>query len=97
MIHNIHHLHCGTMCPACAPLVSQTGLQAHIICHCLLLETDRGLVLIDTGLGMQDLLHTKARLGNMIARFGKIENNLAISLREDLSLKERERERERES
>ncbi|PWB14253.1 MBL fold metallo-hydrolase [Acinetobacter sp. AM] len=79
MIHNIHHLHCGTMCPVCGPLFGQKGLHAHVICHCLLLETDRGLVLIDTGLGMQDLLHTKARLGNMIARFGKIENNLELT------------------
>lgn len=79
MIHNIHHLHCGTMCPACAPLVSQTGLQAHIICHCLLLETDRGLVLIDTGLGLQDYLHTQQRLGRLIHQFGKIEINIQLS------------------
>ena len=81
MIHNIHHLHCGTMCPACAPLVSQTGLQAHIICHCLLLETDRGLVLIDTGLGLQDYLHTQQRLGRLIHQFGKIEINIQINLK----------------
>ena len=79
MIHNIHHLHCGTMCPACAPLVSQTGLQAHIICQCLLLETDRGLVLIDTGLGLQDYLHTQQRLGRLIHQFGKIEINIQLS------------------
>lgn len=79
MIYNIHHLHCGTMCPACAPLVSQTGLQAHIICHCLLLETDRGLVLIDTGLGLQDYLHTQQRLGRLIHQFGKIEINIQLS------------------
>ncbi|RKG34353.1 MBL fold metallo-hydrolase [Acinetobacter guerrae] len=75
MIHKIHHLHCGTMCPACAPLVSQKGIQAHFICHCLLLETDRGLVLIDTGLGLQDYLHTRQRLGALMYRLGKIEIN----------------------
>ncbi|MBJ9984310.1 MBL fold metallo-hydrolase [Acinetobacter sp. S40] len=79
MIYKIHHLHCGTMCPACAPLVSQKGLKAHIICHCLLLETDRGLVLIDTGLGLQDYLHPQQRLGTLLHKFGKIENNPKLS------------------
>ncbi|MCV9925973.1 MBL fold metallo-hydrolase, partial [Acinetobacter baumannii] len=53
MIYNIHHLHCGTMCPVCAPLFGQKGFQAKVVCHCLLVETDQGLVLIDTGLGIQ--------------------------------------------
>ena len=56
MIYNIHHLHCGTMCPVCAPLFGQKGFQAKVVCHCLLVETDQGLVLIDTGLGIQDYL-----------------------------------------
>lgn len=67
------------MCPVCGPLFGQKGLHAQVICHCLLLETDRGLVLIDTGLGIQDHLQTKARLGSMIARLGKIENNLELT------------------
>jgi glyoxylase-like metal-dependent hydrolase (beta-lactamase superfamily II) len=54
----VHHLNCGTLCP----LVSPSGLSLlpattpSAICHCLLIETPRaGLVLVDTGLGLQDV------------------------------------------
>lgn len=40
----VHHLNCGTIKTPGAPMV----------CHVLLLETDRGLVLIDTGFGLLD-------------------------------------------
>ena len=79
MIYKIHHLHCGTMCPICAPLFGQKGLKAEIICHCLLLETDKGLVLVDTGLGMQDHLHTRTRLGAAISRFGAIVSDIQLT------------------
>lgn len=79
MIHNIHHLHCGTMCPVCGPLFGQSSLMAHVVCHCLLLETDQGLVLVDSGLGMQDYLHTAQRLGRLTMRIGRIETNLELS------------------
>ena len=39
MIYNIHHLHCGTLCPLCGPLFGQRGMHAQVICHCLLLES----------------------------------------------------------
>ncbi|WP_161477697.1 MBL fold metallo-hydrolase [Herbidospora solisilvae] len=39
----VHHLNCGTMRPA-------GGFT--IVCHCLLLETPRGLCLVDTGFGI---------------------------------------------
>lgn len=42
----IHHLNCGTLAPPFPPV------QAVI--YCLLLETDHGLVLIDSGLGRRD-------------------------------------------
>lgn len=79
MIYKVHHLHCGTMCPVCAPLFGQKGLKAEVICHCLLVETDQGLVLIDTGLGMQDYLHPKQRLGSIVAKFGTIQNDLNLT------------------
>jgi glyoxylase-like metal-dependent hydrolase (beta-lactamase superfamily II) len=41
----IHHLNCGSMRPPTAP---------EIVCHVLLLETDDGLVLVDSGLGRAD-------------------------------------------
>jgi glyoxylase-like metal-dependent hydrolase (beta-lactamase superfamily II) len=54
----IHHLSCGTMCPfggwlwdGCSPVLS----PAKIVCHCLLIETEAGLVLVDTGFGSRDV------------------------------------------
>ncbi|MBW8481696.1 MBL fold metallo-hydrolase [Actinomadura parmotrematis] len=53
-----HHLNCGTLCPPGGRLVDGTGgvlAFARNVCHCLLLETDDGLVLVDTGLGLDDV------------------------------------------
>lgn len=76
MIKKIHHLHCGTLCPLCAPLFAQKGMYAQLVCHCLLLETEQGLVLIDTGFGMQDYLQTETRLGKLIARTSNIQSTM---------------------
>jgi glyoxylase-like metal-dependent hydrolase (beta-lactamase superfamily II) len=54
----IHHLNCGSMCPASRRLVQGEGSwlePADICCHCLLLETDAGLVLVDSGIASRDL------------------------------------------
>jgi glyoxylase-like metal-dependent hydrolase (beta-lactamase superfamily II) len=53
----IHHLSCGTLCPRGARLVSGEGglrERAWLVCHCLLIEGAEGLVLIDTGFGLDD-------------------------------------------
>lgn len=49
----VHDLNCGTMRPPTAPLV----------CHVLLVETDNGLVLVDTGFGSDDIADPARRLG----------------------------------
>lgn len=54
----IHHLNCGTLCPACKRLINGTGSffeRGKMICHCLLIETSQGLVLVDTGFGSVDV------------------------------------------
>ena len=54
----IHHLNCGTFCPSCQRLLQGSGgwLQAaQMCCHCLVIETEDGLILVDTGLGVQDV------------------------------------------
>lgn len=56
----IHHLNCGTDCPVGGALFDgcSSGLLGHIVCHCLLIETDaHGLVLVDTGYGLKDVDH----------------------------------------
>jgi glyoxylase-like metal-dependent hydrolase (beta-lactamase superfamily II) len=54
----IHHLSCGTMCPFGGRLWdghSPVLGVAEIVCHCLLVETEAGLVLVDTGFGTRDV------------------------------------------
>lgn len=62
----VHHLNCGTMCPACARLINGHGgwlEPAQMVCHVLLIETPKdGLVLVDTGIGALDVA-TPTRLG----------------------------------
>jgi glyoxylase-like metal-dependent hydrolase (beta-lactamase superfamily II) len=63
----IHHLGCGTMCPRGARLVTGRGgllEEARLVCHCLLIEGAEGLVLIDTGFGMDDV-RTPRQLGRV--------------------------------
>lgn len=61
----IHHLNCGTMRPFGGRLVDgkagflRTGTM---VCHCLLVETDDGLVLVDSGLGTDDVTNPKGSL-----------------------------------
>jgi glyoxylase-like metal-dependent hydrolase (beta-lactamase superfamily II) len=53
----IHHLNCGTLCPNGARTVNGSGgwlEPARIVCHCLLIESGDGLVLVDTGFGVED-------------------------------------------
>ncbi|QIO05139.1 MBL fold metallo-hydrolase [Acinetobacter shaoyimingii] len=79
MIYNIHHLHCGSLSPFWAPFFGQKGLVAELVCHCLLLETDQGLVLVDTGIGIQDYLHPRKRLGTLLTKLGTIQQKLSLS------------------
>lgn len=68
----VHHLNCGTMCPTGGRFLDGRsgglGSQAKLICHVLLVETERdGLVLVDSGLGLEDVRHTNRRLGRSFA------------------------------
>ncbi|QRN97922.1 MBL fold metallo-hydrolase [Archangium violaceum] len=50
----IHHLNGATMCiPASGLVLGHAG--ARMVCHCLLIETNAGLVLVDTALGLEDI------------------------------------------
>ena len=62
----IHHMNCGTMCPVCKRLINGSGGfldRATMVCHCLLVESDQGLILVDTGIGTDDVVNPKKRLG----------------------------------
>lgn len=60
----IHHLNCISTCPVGGALMDgrTLGLRGRLTCHCLLLETDSGLVLVDTGLGLRDVSMARKRL-----------------------------------
>lgn len=79
----IHHLNCISTCPlggrlmdGFTPSVFERGRLA---CHCLLLETARGLVLVDTGLGLQDVRDPRSRLAAFFLSL------LSPDLREDMT------------
>ena len=55
----IHHLNCATMRPL--------GVQ-EMVTHCLLTETESGLVLVDAGYGTDDIDRTRERLGSLLPR-----------------------------
>jgi glyoxylase-like metal-dependent hydrolase (beta-lactamase superfamily II) len=66
----VHHFAAGTLCPRVGRLITGTGGlfdEARMICHCLLVESDAGLILVDTGLGTADLADPRARLGKGFA------------------------------
>ena len=48
----VHHLDCLTLCPVAGRLFNRRGRFA---CHVLLIETEQGLVLVDTALGTEAL------------------------------------------
>jgi len=71
----IHHLNCGTCCPVGGRLFDGTtdGVFARLVCHCLLIETDAGLVLVDTGFGRKDVDHPHRRLAVFFLKLNNIQ------------------------
>lgn len=67
----LHHLNCGTMTPPARRLINGDGglfEPGVMVCHCLLIETDQGLVLIDSGIGSADVRDPVAGLGSAFLR-----------------------------
>jgi len=71
----IHHLNCGCMCPLGGSLFDgfSRGLSACLVCHCLLIETEQGLVLIDTGFGLRDIEAPYSRLSPFFIQVNGIQ------------------------
>src|SRR5262245_5679705 len=61
----IHHLNLCTMCPYGGRLVTggAWGVSAEFVVHALLVETDHDLVLVETGMGLEDVRAPARRLG----------------------------------
>ena len=71
----VHHLSCGCMCPVGGALMDgfSRGPTARLICHCLLVESDRGLILVDTGFGMGDVERPYQRLSPFFIHLNRIQ------------------------
>ncbi len=66
----VHHLSCGTLCPNGGGWIDGGGSsifsRSRLVCHVLLIETpSSGLVLVDAGLGLEDMRHPRRRLGGI--------------------------------
>jgi len=65
----IHHLNCGSFCPLSHPILNRALPllnQFNLVCHCLLIESDAGLILVDTGLGLDDVKNHQRFKSNFI-------------------------------
>jgi len=60
----VHHLNCISACPLGGRLTDPRShdVGGKLACHCVLVETDRGLVLFDTGYGVSDVRDPANRL-----------------------------------
>ena len=62
----VHHLNCISTCPLGGKLMDGRTdsiiKRGHLTCHCLAIETEEGLILVDTGLGLKDVADPKGRL-----------------------------------
>jgi glyoxylase-like metal-dependent hydrolase (beta-lactamase superfamily II) len=61
----VHHLNCTSMCPPGGRFIdgrSRLYRSATLVSHCLLVEAPNSLVLVDTGLGLDDVHDPGARL-----------------------------------
>lgn len=75
----IHHLNCGTCCPVGGALFDGVsgGAFGRLVCHCLLIESDKELILVDTGFGTKDV-HDHDRL----PLFFRLLNNIQLRPKE---------------
>jgi glyoxylase-like metal-dependent hydrolase (beta-lactamase superfamily II) len=68
----VHHLNCGSLCPHGRKLINGEGglgERGEIVCHCLAIESGDGLVLVDTGFGLEDARNPR-QLGPIFAVMG---------------------------
>ena len=85
----VHHLSCLTLCPRAGRLFSGRGSyfdRARIECHCLLVETEaHGLVLVDTGIGLDDCAEPgrgRGRLSHRMLPGGGAPPSAATAIRQ---------------
>jgi glyoxylase-like metal-dependent hydrolase (beta-lactamase superfamily II) len=78
----VHHLNCVSACPLGGHLMdgmTSGSLRGRLVSHCLLIETNTSLVLVDTGYGLRDVRDPTARLSPFFLRL------LRPELREEMT------------
>jgi glyoxylase-like metal-dependent hydrolase (beta-lactamase superfamily II) len=70
----VHHINCATLCPRGGRFIYENAVRTGsllrdaltptpMVCRCLLIESNDGLVLVDTGFGLRDVRNPWWRLG----------------------------------
>lgn len=67
----VHHLDCISECPWGGRIMDGSPGPARLTCHCVLLETERGLVLLDTGFGLNDVRSPEKRLSPFFLKMNR--------------------------
>lgn len=86
----VHHICATTLCPLSRRLVNGSGPvfeRGHMVCHCWIVESRSGLILVDTGVGRDDLRDVNRRLGlwfRAVVGVATSPSNTAISAVERL-------------
>lgn len=78
----VHHLNCISACPLGGLLmdgVTKTSVRGRLASHCLLVETGKSLVLVDTGYGLRDVADPRSRIAQLFLTL------LRPELREELT------------
>lgn len=60
------------------------GLAAHLPCHCLLIESDQGLILVDTGFGRHDIAKPYDRLSAFFIQLNRISFEARLTAAEQI-------------
>ncbi|HVJ90210.1 MAG TPA: MBL fold metallo-hydrolase, partial [Labilithrix sp.] len=78
----IHHLNCVSACPlGGAPMdgFSKRSLRGRLTSHCMLIELDHTLVLVDTGYGLRDVHDPGSRLSPFFLALNAPERREAMT------------------
>lgn len=67
----IHHLNCGSLVTPVGKMLKRHFSASAIACHCLLVETNDGLLLVDTGFGANTIEDPDAQLGRKFVKIGR--------------------------
>lgn len=79
----IHHVNCGILRPYGGRFLDgySHGQAARFVSHCWIIETNEGLVLVDTGLGMEDVRQPEHRINALFRKFARPSLNGELTAR----------------